>query len=138
LYVNVPVFNGRAFDSSALQLIFGIGLGIYFAHMGVGNFAKLSLRRDPSGRSLIWRHVACVAFVMVLSSIWMLALNGAIAPALLASETGTALVPLAAQLGPSVQLFGSILVVLSMGMGSIFFSTRGRFLLSISPIMWSS
>lgn len=122
LHVNVPFLNGRPFDSGILALIFGVVLGTFFAHMSVGNFAPLFLRRDPSGRSMIWGHAAGVAFMVVLSSVWILAVNGALAPEILAGQTGTVLPPLADRFGPSVQVLGSIFVILSMGMGSIFFS----------------
>jgi amino acid permease len=122
LHVNVPFLNGRPFDPGILALIFGVVLGTFFAHMSVGNFAPLLLRRDPSGRSMIWGHAAGIAFMVVLSSVWILAVNGALAPEILAGQTGTVLPPLAARFGPSVHVLGSIFVILSMGMGSIFFS----------------
>jgi amino acid permease len=122
LHVNVPFLNGQPFDPGILSLIFGVVLGVFFAHMSVGNFAPLLLRRDPSGRSMIWGHAAGIAFMVVLSSVWILAVNGALAPEILAGQTGTVLPPLAARFGPSVHVLGSIFVILSMGMGSIFFS----------------
>jgi amino acid permease len=122
LHVNVPFLNGRPFDPGILALIFGVVLGTFFAHMSVGNFAPLLLRRDPSGRSMIWGHAAGIAFMVVLSSVWILAVNGALEPEILAGQTGTVLPPLAARFGPSVHVLGSIFVILSMGMGSIFFS----------------
>jgi amino acid permease len=122
LHINVPFLNGRPFDPGILALIFGVVLGAFFAHMSVGNFAPLLLRRDPSGRSMLWGHAAGIAFMVVLSSIWVLAVNGALAPEILAGQTGTVLPPLAARFGPIVQVLGSVFVILSMGMGSIFFS----------------
>ncbi|MFQ5812204.1 MAG: hypothetical protein ACE5I2_03290 [Anaerolineae bacterium] len=65
-------------------------MSAYLAHPAVGNIATITLRRDPSGRSLIWGNIAAIAVTLVLSSIWILAVNGAIAPQSLTGETGTA------------------------------------------------
>jgi hypothetical protein len=54
-----------------------------------------------------------------LYCLWVMAVNGAIDPITLANTSGTALIPLAQIVGPSVYLFGSLFVILSMGMASI-------------------
>jgi amino acid permease len=118
-YVNVPFLGGRPFDPSILQLIFGIILLAYFGHLSVSNCARVVLHRDPSGRSLIWGAVAAQAVVVVVYCIWVLAVNGAIAPRLLAAQSGTALAPLAAEIGPVVHVLGSLFVILGMGIGTI-------------------
>ena len=53
-------------------LIFGVVLLAYFGHVSVGNCGKLVLRRDPSGRSLIWGTVAAQGVAIVLYCIWVL------------------------------------------------------------------
>ncbi|UCC64137.1 MAG: hypothetical protein JSV36_03505 [Anaerolineae bacterium] len=118
-YVNVPFLGGRPFDPSILQLIFGVILLAYFGHLSVGNCARVVLRRDPSARSLIWGTVAAQVVVMVIYCVWVLAVNGAVAPGALAGQSGTALAPLAAEIGPLVHVLGSVFVVLGMGMGTI-------------------
>ena len=118
-YVNVPFLGGRPFDPTILQLIFGVVLSAYFGHMSLSNCARVVLRRDPSARSLIWGSTTAMATAMILYCIWVLAVNGAIAPQVLAGQSGTALVPLAAQIGPSVHVLGSVFVILAMGMASI-------------------
>ncbi len=99
-------------------------------------------------------HVTGIGFAMVLNVVWVLAVCGAIAPEVLAAESSTALVPLAAEIGPQVQVLGAIFVVLSMGLGLIQFSlalfnlareriaqravwggARGRFALALSPVI---
>ena len=121
-YVNVPFLGGRPFEPSILQLIFGVVLAAYFGHMSLSNCARVVLRRDPSARSLIWGSMAGTATAMLLYCIWVLAVNGAIAPQTLAGLSGTALEPLAAQVGPVVHMLGSVFVILAMGMASIHFS----------------
>jgi len=59
----------------------------------------------------------------VLIGTWLVAINGAVAPQELIGQRGTALVPLAAVLGPGVQLLGSVLVILLLGLGSLRCST---------------
>ena len=90
----------------------------------------------------------------VLNIVWVLAVCGAVAPEVLAAQSSTVLVPLAAVVGPQVQVLGAIFVVLSMGLGLIQFSlalfnlarerigqrfarggSRGRFLLSLIPVI---
>jgi amino acid permease len=119
LHVNVPFLSGRPFEPAILQLIFGVILLAYFGHLSVSNCAQVVLRRDPSARALIGGTVAAQAVVMVIYCIWVLAVNGAVAPQALAGQSGTALAPLAAEIGPVVHVLGSVFVILGMGMGTI-------------------
>jgi hypothetical protein len=116
LYVNLPFLNGHAFDPRMIQQILGVSLMLYFGHVYVGECAKLVLPRDPSANSLIWGSVAGTAFLTLLFCIWVLAVNGAISPQVLVNQSGTALEPLAQQIGPIAQILGSVLVVLLLGM----------------------
>mgnify|MGYP001323127715 CR=1 FL=1 len=121
-YVNVPFLQGEPFDPALLQLVFGVVLAAYFGHTSAGNMAKTMLHRDPTGKALLWGNVAAMTAAIALYCLWVTAVNGAIDPVALASTSGTALIPLAGIVGPSVHLFGSLFVVLSMGMASIHFS----------------
>ncbi len=122
LYLNLPFANGRPFDASILQLIFGVVFAAYFGHLSVSNCGRVVLRRDASGRSLIWGTVAAQGTAIVLYSLWVIAVNGAIEPASLAGQAGTALSPLADRLGPAIYVLGSLFVLLGMGMASIHMS----------------
>lgn len=121
-YVNLPGLNGAPFDASVIELIFGIVLTAYFGHTAVGNVAKVVLRRDPSGRTLIWGNMAALTVAMLLYSIWVITVNGALGATALANLPGTALGPLAEVVGPAVHLFGAIFAVLGMGMATVHFS----------------
>jgi hypothetical protein len=121
-YVNLPGLQGSPFDPAILGLIFGVILAGYFGHLSTGACARLVLRRDPSGRALIWGNLAAMATAIGLCVVWVIAVNGAIAPSVLAAETGTALTPLAEVAGPLVHVFGALFVILGMGMGSIHMS----------------
>ncbi|MBI1741715.1 hypothetical protein HYR54_01460 [Candidatus Acetothermia bacterium] len=117
--MNVPFLSERSFDVSLLELIFGVIIVSYFGHLSAGNCAKVVLRRDPSARSLIWGIVTAQIFAIVLYCLWVVAVNGALAPDVLAGQSGTPLASLAAVAGPIVLLLGSVFTVLGMGMGSI-------------------
>ncbi|HAX78723.1 MAG TPA: hypothetical protein DCY88_23550 [Cyanobacteria bacterium UBA11372] len=116
LYINLPFLNGQTFQPWMLQRVLGVSLMLYFGHVYVGECAKLILPRDPSASSLIWGSVAGTAFLTVLFCIWVLAVNGAVAPQLLAGQSGTILEPLAQQVGPIVPVLGAVLVTLLLGM----------------------
>lgn len=116
LYVNLPFFNGEPFQPWILQRILGVSLMLYFGHVYVGECAKIVLPRDPSASSLIWGSVAGTAFLTMLFCLWVLVVNGAIAPQLLAKQSGTVLEPLATEVGSIVPVLGTVLVTLLLGM----------------------
>jgi hypothetical protein len=116
LYVNLPFLDGHPFQPWMLQRVLGVSLMLYFGHVYVGECGKLILPRDKSADSLIWGSVAGTAFLTVLFCIWVLAVNGAIAPQLLVGQSGTALEPLAAEVGSIVTVLGAVLVTLLLGM----------------------
>src|SRR5262245_11126787 len=97
-------------------------MAAYFGHISTGNCARLVLRRDPSGRSLIRGNIAALVAALLIYSVWVIAVNGAVAPSVLASQSGTSLAPLAAEVGSIVYPFGLAYVVLGMGMASIHFA----------------
>jgi amino acid permease len=122
LYVHVPFLNGRPFEPALLGLIFGVAFASYFGHFSVSSCARTVLQRDPGGRSLLWGCIAAQASAMVLYILWVIAVNGAIAPETLTGFSGTALTLLANVAGPAVNVFGTILAILAMGMASIHIS----------------
>jgi amino acid permease/predicted transcriptional regulator len=122
LYEQLPYLHGRPFQSSIVALVFGVVLAAYSGHMSVALCGQLVLRRDPSARSLIRGCAAAQATAILLYCLFVLAVNGAIAPQALSDQTGTALAPLERTVGPAVNVLGSAFVILGMGMGSITFS----------------
>ena len=153
-YVNLPWSDDGSFDPLLLGALVGVVLDIYAAHILVAIFGKTLLERDPGGRSVVRGHATGIGFAMLLNIVWVVAVSGAIAPEVLAAQTSTVLVPLAAEIGPEVQVLGAIFVILSMGLGLIQFSlalfnlarerigrrfslggSRGRFLLSLTPVI---
>src|SRR5690606_33488527 len=105
-----------------LELIFGVVLAAYFGHLSVPNSARTILQRDPSGGSLVRGAMAAQGTAILFNIIWILVVNGSIAPDVMATETGTSLGPLATEVGPIVYVFGTIFVILGMGMITVHFA----------------
>jgi hypothetical protein len=94
----------------------------YFGHTSAGNAAKVVLARDPSGRALLWGNVGAMIGAMALYILAVVAIGLALGGDELVGYAGTAITPLAAEVGPIVNLLGSIYVVLALGLGSIYLS----------------
>jgi hypothetical protein len=130
LYVNVPFLDGRPFDPLVLQALFGTALGAFIGGSNnMVNVASLVLRRDASARSLIWGSAIAIVVSIMIYSIWVLAVNGAVPSESLMGQRGTALGPLAVQIGPIVQVVGVVLAILMFGMSA------GRVSLNMSNLV---
>jgi amino acid permease len=139
-YVNLPFLAGQSFEPSILQLLFGVILAAYFGHVALTNCAQVVLRRDPTARALIWGSLAALATAGLIYCLWVVAVNGVVEPTVLAAQKGTALTPLAAEVGPVVHLLGACYVLLGMGMASVHASftlfnlVRERLPVQIRPV----
>ena len=122
MQMELPFISGHPLEPSALGVVFGVILTAYFGHLSVSNCGKLVLHRDPSGRSLIWGNIAAQATAILLYSVFVVAVAGVVSPQQLVSQSGTSLEPFAAKMGPIAYIFGSIYVVLGIGMASIHYS----------------
>jgi amino acid transporter len=114
-----PLIEGQFWDPQVLGLIFGVVLLAYCGHESVGTCGRIVLRRDPGGRSLLRGTVAAELVAMVLYCLWVVAIQGALAPEKLVSYQGTALEPLAAVVGPSAHVLGTIYAILAIAMVSV-------------------
>lgn len=120
--LRVPFADRQPFDPSFLGLAFGVVLIAYFGHLSISNCARGVLARDPGARSLIWGTAAAQLVTIGLYGTWVLAVSSAVPYQVLAAESGTALAPLAREVGPVVLALGTVFVVLGMGMASIHYS----------------
>ncbi len=120
---NLLISDGRFLELSLWQSVLGVMLYMYIGQVPLNQCARIVLHRDPSGRGLLRGSVAGTVCLTVLIGVWLVAVNGAVAPQQLAGQKGTALVPLAAVLGPSAQVLGSVLVLFLLGLGSLRCST---------------
>ena len=109
--------GGRSIPPSSGP-VFGVILAAFFGHLSVSLCGQEVLRREPSGKALVRGVVAAQATAIVVYCLWVLTVGGAVDGGVLAGEHGTALVPLADEVGPLVSILGSVYVVLGMGMGS--------------------
>lgn len=114
-----PLAGGRSFDPEILGLIFGTILVAYCGHNSVGNCGRIVLRRDPGGRSLLRGTVAAQLVAIALYCLWLVAVQGAVAPDKLASYRGTSLEPLAAVVGPAAHGLGTVYAILAIAMVSL-------------------
>ncbi len=120
LYANPSLFT--SFDATTLGLVFGAIVVAMAGQTSVATSARVVLNRDPSGRSLLWGSVAAMVVAVFLYSLWEFAVGGAVPSRVLAAETGTTIRPLANQIGPSINVIGSIYAVLAMGIASVQYS----------------
>jgi amino acid permease len=149
--------NGEAFNPIALGPVVGVMLSTFFSHFLVASYGPVVLRRDPSARSWIWGCITAIFVFLLIACFWIVAVYGALPQAVLVNTTGTVLVPLEKIAGPVVELLGSILILLSLGLSSIqvalgiyylvqerlpsaasssfLRSEPARFFLSISPVI---
>jgi amino acid permease len=122
LVVHLPFVGAHPASIAVVGLAFGVVLVAYFGHTSAGNVAKIVLERDPGGRSLLRGTMTATATVIVLYSIAVFAINGAVRASALVGYAGTAIKPLADVAGPSVNLVGVVYVTLAIGLGSIYIS----------------
>lgn len=152
-------FQGESFDPAIWGLVLGVMLSTFFSHILIAAYAPITLRREPGGRSWILGSVTAIFVLMLIACLWMVVINGTIPAEILAKTAGTVLSPLAEVVGQSVNYLGSLLVILSLGLGCIQVALvlyyladerlpeqfasglfkrigeRGRFLLAISPVL---
>jgi amino acid permease len=122
LAIHLPFVGSNPAGAAVLGLVFGVVLMAYFGHTSVGNVARVVLERDPSGTALLRGTVAATASVIVLYSLAVVAINGAVDRSALLGFGGTAIEPLADEVGSSVSVLGAIYVTLALGLGSIYIS----------------
>jgi amino acid permease len=143
-------------DFGSVQFALAVLLSTYFSHLLVATYGPVVIRRDASARAWIGGSAAAIFGFMLIASLWLVILDGALPPDVIARTQGTILTPLAAQAGAVVLWLGSLLVILSLGLAtvqialglyymvqerlpasrahSIFAPPRVRFLFSILPM----
>jgi len=108
-----------AITPAALGSIVGILSATFLSHYLVLTYAPVILPRDPGGRAWLHGSVAAIATMMVIALLWLLVNVGVLSPAVLREAKGTVVTPLAALVGPTVNVLGSLLVILSIGLATI-------------------
>jgi hypothetical protein len=103
-----------------LELIFGVALGAYFGHTSAGYSAKIVLAHEPSGDQFMAGNLAAMLSAIAIYIVFVLAVTSAVSADALRGFEGTALTPLARQVGPVIDVMGTVYVLLTMGLGSMF------------------
>ena len=111
--------NAPTFTPAALGSIVGILSATFLSHFLVATYGPVILPRDPGGRAWGRGSVAAVATMTIIAAVWLLVNVGVLSPATLSSAKGTVVTPLAALVGPTVNVLGSLLVILSLGLATI-------------------
>ncbi len=119
LYINWHFFVGSSLKPQILDRLLGVTLMLFFGHIYVGQCAKIVLPKDPSANSLIKGSITGTAILTLLFCLWVVAVNGAIAPEVLASQTGTVIEPLVNTIGATSSLLGIMLAISLLGMAWI-------------------
>jgi hypothetical protein len=107
-----------AFSLHGVAVALAAVLTAYMGHTSVGNVARIVLRRDPSGRSLLAGCAAAMAAAIGIYSLFTLALLHAVPTEQLAAASGTALEPLRRVSGEGVAIAAGLYATLAMGMGA--------------------
>lgn len=119
-YMKVPFVSSGPIDPALFALAFGVLLVAFFGHTSAANASKLVLTLEPSGRSLLWGNLAALATIILVYCVATIAILGALGPEPLLGARGTAITPLAREVGPIVNIVGSTYVVLAIGIGSLY------------------
>lgn len=116
---STALIDNQSINWSIFQAVFGVMLSTYFSHLLVATYGRIILERDPSGRSWIRGSAAAIFVFMLIACLWLVIINGVLPNDILGATTGTVLTPLAEKVGPVVNILGSILVVLSLGLATV-------------------
>ncbi len=111
--------SGSLLAPATLGLIIGILSSTFLSHFLVATYGPVILPRDPGGRAWMAGTAAALLFFTLVGCLWLVVVKGVLPTATLLSTTGTILQPLAARVGPLIHLFGTLLVILSMGLTTI-------------------
>ncbi len=127
------------FTPAAAGSIVGILSATFLSHFLVATYGPVILPRDPDGHAWQRGVMAAVATMTLIAVLWLLVLSGVLGPATLSTAKGTVVTPLAQLVGPAVNVLGSLLVILSIGLATIqvslaqYYSVEERLPLRGSP-----
>lgn len=105
--------------TAAIAPVLGGVFGNFMSSTRVPHCGKVVLPQDTSGRSVIWGSMAGTLISIVLMAVWIVAVNGAVDPDVLAQTMGTAIDPLVEVTGPALRILGIPVVCLTLGLAAI-------------------
>lgn len=111
--------GAAAFTPAALGSTVGVLASTFLSHFVVATYGPVVLPREPSGRAWMLGSASAILSYILIACLWLLVINGVLAPTTLSQSTSAVVIPLAAVVGPAVQLLGSLLVILSVGLTAL-------------------
>ena len=112
-------FAPKAFGPATLGLVVGVMSTTFLSHFLVATYGPVVLPRDPSGRSWVRGSMAAIGVFMAIACLWLVITSGVLSPETLLKTTGTIISPLAERVGPIINILGTLLVILSLGLATI-------------------
>lgn len=111
--------GGAAFTPVALGSTVGVLASTFLSHFVVATYGPVVLPREPSGRAWMQGSASAIVSYILIACLWLLVINGVLSPTILSQSNGAVVIPLAAMVGSAVQLLGSLLVILSVGLTAL-------------------
>jgi hypothetical protein len=117
---SAAVGAGGTLDWAVVGFAVAVVLSSYFGHTSAANAAKIVLRRDPSGRSLLAGNAVAMVAAIGIYAVVAVAVIGAVGPSTLTGNRGTSLEILSEHLGPVVGLLGLVGALVVPLLGGVF------------------
>lgn len=111
--------GSAALTPMALGSTVGVLASTFLSHFVVATYGPVVLPREPSGRAWMLGSVTAIGSYILIACLWLLVINGVLSPTTLSQSNGAVVIPLAAVVGSAVQLLGSLLVILSVGLTAL-------------------
>jgi hypothetical protein len=118
----MPFVGSGGVELAAVGLAFGVLMMAFFGHTSCALVARLILEREPSGKALVRGSTAAAATVICLYGLALVSFFGAVPRSELVGNAGTILEPLADRAGSAITVFGTIYILLAVGLASIYVS----------------
>lgn len=97
----------------------GILSTTFLSHFLVMTYGPVILPRDPGGHAWLRGSMTTIGLIMLIAILWLLVIEGVLAPDQLRSAPGTVVIPLALVVGPVINWLGALLVILSLGLATV-------------------
>jgi amino acid permease len=111
--------SAASFTPAALGSIVGVLSSTFLSHFVVATYGPVVLSREPSGRAWVRGSAGALLVYILIACLWLLVINGVLAPATLRQSNSAVVIPLAAVAGSAIYLLGSLLMVLSVGLTAL-------------------
>jgi tyrosine-specific transport protein len=109
----------KTFSPATLGLIVGVMSTTFLSHFLVATYGPVVLPSDPSGRSWIRGSIAAIGVFILIACLWLVVTSGVLSTETLLKTTGTIISPLAERVGPIINILGTVLVILTLGLATI-------------------